>query len=74
MVILSSPSPKINHFPPSFNTCFLHLSIHCPIAIMGPKASASQRKLRRENSVCKLTKTHSLQQSHSYHPLFSLFS
>lgn len=36
---------------------------------MGPKASASQRKLRRENSVCKVTKTHSLQQSH---PLSSL--
>lgn len=41
---------------------------------MGPKASASQRKLGRENSVCKVTKTHSLQQSHPYHPLFSLFS
>lgn len=41
---------------------------------MGPKASASQRKLRRENSVCKVTKTHSLQQSYPHHPLCSLFS
>jgi len=70
-----SPSPQIiNRFPPSFNTCFLHPSIHCPATILGPKASASQRKLSREISVQSEQDSHPLQQSLTLaSPTFPLF-